>query len=275
MPFSFSEWYRVNGERLNKKRRERYHTDPEYKARVLKTNQESRQDRKKEPPGVKESTTTVVSGKSRQWKAAATDVDGKIQDCFTIGAVADILGCSIQVIRLWEKNGTIPATPIRGNGEPGDRLYTIAMIDGIKSVLSSRAKDGKRRPRQVVNAKPWKRYVRLSTGRVKTVDLYLVGALAEALSRNVAAIEQLENKGLLPRTPFRTPSVGRRLYTEGMIAAVKAALATRGGIIKGDLAGKEFYRDVLNKWEEEGVVNAVLIETLPGKVEYNEEDTRV
>jgi len=44
--FSFDEWYRQNKDAWNKRRRTRYHTDREYRERVLAGNRRSKRNRK-------------------------------------------------------------------------------------------------------------------------------------------------------------------------------------------------------------------------------------
>lgn len=266
MAFSFREWYELNGQRLNERRRSRYQTDPEYRDRVLKTNQESRKNRKR-PSDAPPSERRVARTKpeERRWKTVDGEVAGLSEQLFSIGAVAQTLGCSIQAIRLWERQGHIPATPIRsGKGKNGDRLYTQAMVEEIRALLTAQGRlGGEARKVSQPKLRPLKRYIRCVDNKTLEVELYLIGALADAVSRNVVTLEQLESKGFLPRTPFRASSVGRRLYTAAMISAVKEAFEVRGGDVRGEESWKEFHDDVLSRWTAQGVIGAVLVQAAP------------
>lgn len=268
MSFSFREWYELNGDRLNETRKNRYHTDPEYRKQVLKTNQESRKNRKRSTEELpSEKRVARARPEEKRWKTVDAEIDGIRETLLSIGALAQSLGCSIQAIRLWERQGHIPATPIRtGKGKNGDRLYTQSMVEDIRRILIAQGRLSATSSRE---AKPkvraLKRYIRLATGKVKETQLFLIGALAEAVDRNVVTLEQLETKGYLPRTPFRASSVGRRLYTAGMIDAVRGAFEARGGDVRGDDAWKAFHDDVLTRWTAQGMIGAVLVQAAPPK----------
>jgi len=258
--FSFSQWYASNGERLNENRRNRYHTDPEYRQRVLEKNRESRRKRREEslknrPP------KPPKDPNDRKWKTVSVRYEGKKQEAYTIGALAQKLGCSIQAIRLWERQGVIPNAPLRS--PTGDRLYTPEAVKEIRATLKKKGRlsseSRKRNP-----DRPLKRYARFRDGNVREVQLYLIGALAVAVNRNVVTLEQMEVRGALPETPFRVSRVGRRLYSKGMIEAVKATFVEQQDDLRGDAAWKRFHDAIVARWTALGVMGATLVEEVPG-----------
>lgn len=256
----------MNGARLNAQRKAKYHNDPEYRDKVLAVNQESRSRRKKTAKEQRQAENRAVRMKPREKKFKTVDavVDGVTAKLFTIGALAKALGCSIQAIRLWERQGVIPPTPLRSDkGERGDRLYTEEMVEKLRSILLAQGRLRDQAVREKPKDRPLLRYIKLKTGRVQQVPLYLIGVLARHVGRNVVTLEQLESRGFLPRTPFRTSSVGRRLYTGAMINSVKKAFRSHGGDIRGEEAWKAFHADVTERWTSEGVVGAKLLQKVP------------
>lgn len=263
MSFSFKEWYELNGKRLNAQRKAKYHGDPEYRARVLRTNQESRAKLKESTQAERKEEKKAIKlrAQEKRFKTVVAEVDGVTETLFTIGALAKALGCSIQAIRLWERQGVIPPTPLRtGKGSSGDRLYTEAMVSEIRTILLAQGRLRSQAVKEKPKDRALLRYIRLSNGAIKQVPLYLIGVLAKHVHRNVVTLEQLEAKGFLPRTPFRVSSVGRRLYTGAMIQAVKQAFESRNGEIRGEPAWQSFHADVLAQWTSQGVMQAVLVE---------------
>lgn len=265
--FTFREWYERNGDRLNEKRKSRYQTDPDYRQRVLQTNQESRAKRKKVALKQKRKRRERPVVAEPRWKVVELEIGGVLERLYSIGAVAESLGCSIQAIRLWERQGHIPKTEIRtGNGKNGDRLYTQAMVEQLRGILTAQGRLNTSANKERPSVRSLTRYVSFPDSSTREVQLFLIGALAKAVNRNVVTLEQLEAKGFLPRTPFRASRVGRRLYTGEMIASVKSAFKTRGEEIRGEEAWKSFYDDVLSRWTAQGVMGAVLVQAVPEKV---------
>lgn len=270
MSFSFKEWYELNGRRLNNQRKSRYHTDPNYRNKVLQTNQESREKRKQSTTEERKAEKKAIRVRlsERKFKTVDAVIDGVSEKLFTIGALAEALGCSIQAIRLWERQSIIPPTPLRtGKGQTGDRLYTTGMVETIRTILIAQGRLKDRDVKEKQKPRPLLRFIRLANGKVVQTKLFLIGVLAKEVHRNVVTLEQLESKGILPRTPFRASSVGRRLYTGDMIATVKKAFESRGGEIRGEEAWKGFHDEILARWTAQGIIGAVLVQAAPPESE--------
>lgn len=268
----FKEWYAENGDELNKSRKRRYADDPTYREKVLEQNRDARKRRRVEQlvERKKENSARKVR-LDRSWKTRpmTMTLEGGQQVTvpgFTIGAVAQVLGCSVQAIRLWEKKGVLPPTEFRYAGR--DRLYPWDLIEVYRRVLVAQDKlnPNKTRPRPLRMAR---RIVQFSNSKTPRVtELYRIGVLARAANRTVVTLEQLEQRGYLPETPFRASELGYRLYTEDMIKAVSKALEDRFWEVRGEEEWKKFHDEVHAAWDAEGVIGAVIL----GVPEEEDED---
>lgn len=254
----FQEWYGDNRDSVNDRRRKRYATDPDYKARVQKWNQEARDRRRKAT--VQEDTEAREAVKMRTastWKTVEVEVDGVVVRMFTIGALARATGKGISTIRVWERTGVLPETPYRS--KKGDRLYTLEMVEEVQKSLRKAGKLGtgtvlqeKRRPSYVV------RRVRFSGLEPIVMRLYKIGTLSKAVGRTVVALTQMEQRGVLPRTPLVASSLEYRLYTLDMIEVVQAAFNRRGGCVRGDSEWEDFHDEIVRGWTKLGIMDARL-----------------
>jgi DNA-binding transcriptional MerR regulator len=287
----FQEWYRDNGGELNKSRRERYRTDPEYREKVLEQNREARKRRRKaalkERKKRQEASTVRTSQPWKSINVELKDENGNpvVTRMFSIGAVAGALDCSVQALRLWEKKKIIPETPYRYS--KGDRLYTVEQIETYREILTQQGRigadrtrtrvlpyverwvvfPGERRTGKRVDASELSSLDEATTeailkdGRLaRKVRLFRIGTLAKAVGRTVVTLEQLEQRGAFPETPFRASEVGYRLYTMKMMEAVKKAFKDRDGDIRGEEAWQEFHDEVYAAWKALNVLGAKILD---------------
>jgi DNA-binding transcriptional MerR regulator len=264
--FSFKDWYAEHGGRLNKDRRKRYKNDPEYRKRVLEMNRVSRERRRKEQAEQRRTERQASKVRTRPLpfktiKAVVKNDDGEEVEAqlFTIGALARTVGCSVQAIRLWEKQEVLPPAAIRN--EKGDRLYTAQQVEMIYELMKQQGRLNEKKaskPRRREAPKPFVREVEFEDGTVEEVALFRIGVLAQAIGRTVLTVEQMEQRGALPATPFRAASTRYRLYTAEMIEAVANAMDARGGAIRGKANWVSFHDEILEEWTSAGVIGASL-----------------
>jgi DNA-binding transcriptional MerR regulator len=261
--FSFKDWYADNGGRLNKSRRNRYKDDPEYRARVLELNRKSRELRREDQAEVRAAATAAreLNLRLKPWKTVEASVNGSSAKLRTIGALAKTLGISVQAVRIWEREGTLPPAPLRN--KKGDRLYTEEYIELATSIIEQQGRmpDGDK-PFEPPEVKAFTATVRRGRKDIEVV-VFRIGTLARSMRRTVVTLEQMESRGVLPETPFRAAKTRYRLYTEDMMAAVREALSARGGSIRGADNWREFHDEVMAAWKKQGVFEVKLVKLEP------------
>src|SRR5687767_3234985 len=105
----YQKWYEEHGGSLNKARRDRYASDPDYRTKILKRNRDARKKRREltvEERRQLENAKRVAP--STAWKTVQQEIEinGKrvLATLFSIGALAKRLGKGISTVRVWERH---------------------------------------------------------------------------------------------------------------------------------------------------------------------------
>lgn len=101
----YQKWYKANRETLNKERRSRYHTDPEYRQQVIERQRQYRRE---------------AASRSREQRQQ--------EGIWRMAETAEQIGRSDQTIRLWEAKGLIPKPTLSGK----HRRYTSHQVELMK-----------------------------------------------------------------------------------------------------------------------------------------------
>jgi len=255
--WTFAVWYERHRDGFNRERRDRYQSDPAYRAKVLKRNRDSRKRRKDSArvERTKQRQASLVSTKNRGWKVVdvAFYPDGREVKgpAYTVGVLAAVLGRSIQSVRAWIREGRIKSTPLRSRR--GDRVYTPDMVESIVRTFTppSNTRRKTRTPVALVR-------VRYADGTVKAERLFRIRMFAEALNRTRDAVIALEMQQRIPTTPLRSGG-GQRLYTSKMILAAKTAFEEKGDCIRGEAKWQSLYEDIHERWGQLQVWGASVV----------------
>lgn len=97
--------------------------------------------------------------------------------------------------------------------------------------------------------------LKFNFGGVET-EFFTISNLATALNKSVVTIRSWENKGLMPKTPYRSPRprgemlpgtkpVGKRLWTRDQILGILQIAADERVILNGKPPTKQFHDKVL------------------------------
>lgn len=135
---TFRRWYENHREEFNEKRRQAYAKTPVRKA-VSRERAEKYRAARRQGLSIERSLTRLV--------------DGQPVRVFTTGELADLLGCSAQMIRNWEAKGWIPTTLFPDS----HRLYMkhqVMLITSLYNRLS--AATGKTRVAKAHIVSDWK-----------------------------------------------------------------------------------------------------------------------
>lgn len=103
---AYQRWYAKNKEKFNSARKKKYAEDVAMRDAVVDRQREYRK-------------THSVSGGMHHRKVGGVEVE-----VVRIARAAEMIGRSIQVIRIWERIGRIPLPSVTGN----HRYYTMAQV---------------------------------------------------------------------------------------------------------------------------------------------------
>jgi hypothetical protein len=132
----FKSYYDSNKAKLAKKRKEKYDSDPDYRAKIRQYSV-ARQERKKaEFARLVELGLAVVPEKVHRKRGPRTytvEVNGEQHSAYAIAEVAKKINRSKFVLISWIQKGIIPPSPIKT--KKGYNLYTDCMIGAIEKAV--------------------------------------------------------------------------------------------------------------------------------------------
>lgn len=250
-------------ETLQARRKKRYASDPVYRERALKWSRDFKAKRRLE---TRRGIAQKPAAAAPTWKTIEVELNGAKVSMFTLGALARILGKGLSTLRMWELKGVLPQTPHRS--ERGDRLYTYDQVASIREQLLRVGKIDPVFAKTRQKPKTITKTVRNDDGVESRVALYRVSALAEVLNKTVSQLVIYEQRGLIPVSPLRAASVQYRLYTPGMLRAVRAVMEMFGyPVLKLSVNPAHVRERILDEWGKMGMRNATIVEdTDAGKV---------
>lgn len=131
----FSRYWQKNSVKVNKKRKQRYDSDPDYAEKARQAARDYRKRKKEEILKEREEAgEPLVKKGGGPRKPKEIEVNGAITEAVTIGTVASEIGVSVQKLNYWRKIGILPQTPLES--ESGEMLYTYGMVEAIKRTVS-------------------------------------------------------------------------------------------------------------------------------------------
>jgi len=259
----FKNWYEKNKGDVAKRRKERYDNDPEYRDKVLRRSANYRERQR--------DVVTARVPRNQQLRTLTLD-NGEEVTLYPIGDFAAFVGRSVQTLNHWISSGIIPNTPYV-YGERKFRFYTREMMEVVK-----RAVGDKRRLFPVdesmikeikdawdnlgvsdVNVDVTNAMVRVPRSqrpkffRLKDgneVAMFSIGAFSFIVDRSIQTLNQWEQTGLIPRTPYVQGTRRYRYYTFEMMEAVRRAVGNKRRLYPVDEGMKEAIR---LSWKELGV----------------------
>jgi len=251
MGFDYDIWYERNKEKRNAARRKKYAEDEDYREQVLSNTREirrkQREERREERKAERKATRVNVTGRWKEFKIKTKQ--GEVT-AVTIGALARSVGCSIKTLRDWERKKLIPKT--RHRSKRGDRLYTPEQVLHIKELAEERGLLESTRPTRRFHTQ---KTVQYRTGKPVQTVMFRVGTFAKIVGRNISSILQMEKRGALPETPFR--SGGQRLYTHAMIVSARLVFMKWEGV--EEINWDKFESEIRKEWTRQKVFDAEIM----------------
>jgi hypothetical protein len=137
--WTYKDWYERNKQKLAERRKDKYHKDKKYRAKVLEQNREYRAKKAEERNSKPKPKVRIP--KHRKPVEMPVKVNGHVVNLqmVHIGAFARAIGRSVPTIHQWERVGLLPRTPyLLKSRNKQERLYTEGMIFVVRKALSTR-----------------------------------------------------------------------------------------------------------------------------------------
>lgn len=134
----YDEYWKKNREEINRRRKERYKSDPLYREKML-TASKSQHLKKRGAP--RRGVASLAGGADMMPKKSSMVVlvvKGKDVEACYISGLARVLKCSVLWVRMLEKRGVLPKATMNVSGK---RVYTIYQIEEIKAAVKECAMD--------------------------------------------------------------------------------------------------------------------------------------
>ena len=262
----FQVWYAANREKLAEDRKRKYSNDPAYKARVKSYREKKvvKRRQKRIAEDVRHLEASKAGDTKSQWREYEVNVESPdgtspIMTCVTISALAQAVGCSVQAVRLWERQGVIPETPYRT--ARGVRLYLPEVVLQLRDTLLETS-HAQMQPKMRI---PLYRKFLVQIGddelNRSSKLFFRASTLAGVCNRRPATIASMERKGRLPVSPIQHPTTKHRLYTKEMLFAVREGLKQFVDGVSVPL-WLDFTNYVEHQWRVQGVYDMQLLRVL-------------
>jgi hypothetical protein len=121
----YGRWYAAKKDDRNKKRRDKYATDQEYREKVVSHVRMTREQARTEQSAVRVRMPP---------KPHETEYAGQKVSTYTLGSLALMLQRSNTSLLGWERAGILPVTPIRDGRQI--RQYTLEMMKVVKEAVA-------------------------------------------------------------------------------------------------------------------------------------------
>lgn len=131
-------YYVENKEKLSKVKKDRYHSDPEFRERAKENAKKYRKRKKEERElAIAEGRLMPVARKKGPRRPVSAVINGVVHEAYSITVAAKKIRRSVETMNYWTKMKLLPETPLRRGGE---RLYTSGMVLVLKLALAKRVK---------------------------------------------------------------------------------------------------------------------------------------
>ena len=132
------EYYLQRKEKLSRRRKDRYRSDPEYREKAKAAARQYREERRRQVAHLREIGELPPPIRQRgPRKPVDVEVRGEMVKAYTISTLASRINRSSSAINFWTRAGLLPKTPLRS--ARGERLYTDGMIEVVKTALDKRS----------------------------------------------------------------------------------------------------------------------------------------